>query len=475
MLRMFLLLFPLSILPAQVSTLTRAILEGDVVNAADNSPLAGARIKLDQEQNEPLYTRADRQGHFIFWNLAPGSYRLSVDSPGFLQANPYGVDLTIPRPTPGGGVLRSVTTYPTSHIPNPTVTKSTDADGTLHAKATVPLMAYAVITGTLTDPYGVPMVDCEVEILTEKQSPPAGIPPPPFPSATIGNTQMVYYRLTRSDGRGEFRFARLEPGTYWVVATTNSGGVRSTWESSFRGTYYPAATDPALAKPLKLAAGQHARADIQIVRQAGVRVAGRLVKPAGHETNSRMYTQVVLMPEQSAVLNGNRPFANGQDDFELKDVTPGRYILMAQTSDARDNPFDPPKAVFGYMRPIEVGDKNMNELDLMLEPLRDLPGVVTFSNGCTPTPLRIQVQGSTFGPGQVETTPGTDGKFVLTGLTAGKHTVFVGSPSSPGLRVPVSSVKLGNRDVMKDGFEVPYAGNEMLRIAIDCAAPGRVR
>jgi hypothetical protein len=38
----------------------------------------------------------------------------------------------------------------------------------------------------------------------------------------------------------------------------------------------------------------------------------------------------------------------------------------------------------------------------------------------------------------------------------------------PGLRVQVSSIRLGERDVQKNGLDVPYQGDETLRIAIDC-------
>jgi hypothetical protein len=67
--------------------------------------------------------------------------------------------------------------------------------------------------------------------------------------------------------------------------------------------------------------------------------------------------------------------------------------------------------------------------------------------------------------GQAETVSGADGKSVLRGLGTGRFTVSV---SSPGGMVAVTSIRLGDRDVQRDGFESPLADDEPLRIDIAC-------
>src|ERR1035438_3167956 len=79
-----LLLFPFYA-HAQPSDPVRAIMEGDVVNAATNAAIANARVRVSTAQ-AILYGKVDRQGHFTIGNLSPGSYQLTVDSPGFVQS-----------------------------------------------------------------------------------------------------------------------------------------------------------------------------------------------------------------------------------------------------------------------------------------------------------------------------------------------------------------------------------------------------
>jgi hypothetical protein len=463
------LLLSLSSIYAQAPAATRAILEGDVVNAATGAPIAGARVKIDPTQTDPLYGRSDAGGHFLFSSLPPAHYFLSVDAPGFLRPASTSVDLTLPRSSTAGTAGASCL------LPNGTVARSADADGTLHARISVPLAAYAVITGTVTDPDGIPMEDSAVEILGKR---PVQTPRRPSPASRPlpdGKNEIVTVAMVRTNDKGEFRAARLEPGTLYVVANKTTS--RGAWESSFRATYYPHAMNFASAKPLELTAGQQVRADIQISRQSGVRVAGRLVKPEGEEYPSGplLYTSVILVPQQSYIQNGNGPFVTGWDDYELNDVLPGKYTLMAVTRDASADPYGGnQKPVFGLTRPIEVGDRDMSGVDLVLQPLRDLAGAVTFREGCTPFAVRISLQsiGNPLAWGQTEAVSGADGRFVLHSLVMGKFTVSV---SSSGRRVRAASIRLGDRDVEKDGFEAPLSGDDPLRIDIACDNSGGQR
>src|ERR1017187_2424614 len=97
---------------AQQSGPVQAIVEGDVVNATTNAPIAYARVRLSTAQ-AILYGRVDRQGHFAMANLSPGSYQLAVDSPGFVLSHQTSVPLSVPAPA-SGGMMRTVTRYPDS-------------------------------------------------------------------------------------------------------------------------------------------------------------------------------------------------------------------------------------------------------------------------------------------------------------------------------------------------------------------------
>jgi hypothetical protein len=453
------------------------MVEGDVVNATTNAPIANARVRLMDPSQTFLYAKVDRQGHFTIGNLTAAFYQLSVDSPGFVQFSQTLVDLIGPKAS--GRILKSETRYPDSQAPDAKFTKSIDADGTIRGVVTVPLLAYSVIAGKVTDPYGLPMMNCTIEVLKKIPPRPAGQSGGPLLRPGSSNGFESTHNSVATDDRGEYR-VQLEPGTYWVAA--NKGGLAyNNWESTYRATYFPAALSLESAKPLELAAGQLARADIRIVRQAGVRVAGKLIKPPsavdsvvnipGAGPHSFLYTNVTLVPAGSALMNSNGPFTNGQDDFVFQDVIPGKYTLMALTRDAAsDRTGQNQKPVFGLMRDIVIGERDMDGFDLALEPLRDLEGEVTFGEGCKAAPLDIRTNGfsALFSTYQVTAVSGTDGKFVLRGLTTGRLRFDVSWQMSPGQQVQVSSIRLGERDVLKNGLDVPYQGNETLRMVIDC-------
>jgi hypothetical protein len=468
-----LFLIPVS-LPAQTSA-SVAILEGDVVNAATNVPIAKARVRLSS-QLEPIYGKVDSQGHFALGSLRPGFYpQFMVEAPGFLPANMMGIDLrdpSLPARVMIAGKAAGTKAQPAKF------TKSMGEDGAIHGTVSVELTPQAVITGRVTDPYGHPILSCMIELLTRKS-----------PGTNTGVVQpgsnLAQKISVQTGDLGEYRISGLEAGTYWMVANKGNGALARSWESSFRITYYPSATSLDGAKSISIAAGQTVQADMQIVRQSGVRLAGKLIKPPGVQDTvvdvpgsaprSSLYTQVNLVPKGNALMNANGPFATGSDKYEIADVMPGQYTLVAVTRDLSTDRFGPnQKVVAGLTREVEIGQQDMPAFDLQMEPLHDLSGEVVFGEGCKAAPLEIRAFGQVplYG-GDAHTTTGADGKFVLTGLTAGRFQITTAWAQPPGVPLKTSSIRLGDRDVQADGIDAPYSGNDILRIAVECSNSGR--
>jgi hypothetical protein len=468
--RLYFALLPLVSLAhanAQASAAAKVILEGDVINAATGAPIAGARVKLDPRQAEPRYLKSDDAGHFLFRNLAPGEYLWTVEAPGFLRP-PQNIllDLTV-QPGP---VCYAPGSAPAS---TSTVTRSADADGTLHARISIPLTASAVITGTVTDPDGIPLENWSVSVLVKQPVPKTGSSGSFARPLPEGHYEVIPKSTVQTNDKGAFRAGRLEPGSYYLIA--NRPTLPGTTESTYRATYFPRGIDLASAKPLELGAGGQVRADIRIVSQHGIRVAGRLVKPASADefpAGSLFFTQIDLV-EENDFPGANGMIANGQDDYEFDDVLPGRYTVIALTHSASGVLSGEQKAVFGLMQSIEAGDADRSDADLVLQPLRDLAGAVTFQEGCTPFPVTVSAQSfSPLSGGRKETVSGSDGRFVLGGLGTGNYTVTV---ASSGRIVRARSIRLGDRDVQKDGFESPLAGDEPLLIDVACGNSRRPR
>jgi hypothetical protein len=98
---------------------------------------------------------------------------------------------------------------------------------------------------------------------------------------------------------------------------------------------------------------------------------------------------------------------------------------------------------------------------------------VTFREGCPPAAVRISAQTqASVGLGQAEAVAESDGQFVLHNLTAGRYMLSIHSASEPLIEEPVESIAHGNRNVLQDGFESPFAGDEPIRITLGCRNPG---
>jgi hypothetical protein len=392
-------------------------LEGDVVDAATGAPVAGARVRVEVPRADPVYAKADDHGHFQVQNLVPGLYALKVQGLGYLQAV-QAVQL------PGVSGLR------------------------------IPLTRYAVITAKVTDPNGIPLPNVSVELYTTRAALPgdAGrydVQPLPGGQALAGGSRF------RVDDRGEYSFESLKPGTYYLAA-------RGAPFSSDRVTYYPGATDVAGARPLLLQAGEHVRADMQIASGPGARVAGSIIPPAGRKAPPGSYTNVTLTSWDGVDYMASMPFGSGVPrPYELKGVSPGNYTVVVATQAPGETPWMPRRSIFGAMLRVEVGGSDIGNLDVQLQELPPIAGAVGFAAGCTPAPVRIY---GGFG----ETTSGPNGGFVLSGIPPGHFSVNVIAPAG----VWAISARLGNREVLRDGFDYPGTTGEALSILMDCSHPG---
>jgi hypothetical protein len=352
-----------------------------------------------------------------------------------------------------------------SAAPQAQVSKTIDDDGTVHGTATAPMLAYAAITGKVTDPYGAPMAGATVEI---------------HPPLERQNRPPQYLRsvMVAADSRGEYRAGGLDPGTYWVLANKPNTASRWTWQRSYRVTYYPAALDMASAQSLKLAAGQQVRADIQILKQSGVSVSGHLFglpAQAGGPNGSSTYTRMVLTPAaQGGVTNPDSPFTIAQSDFEFKDVLPGRYTLWALTEDAASDPMGVNrKALAGLVKDVEIGPQDMAGLDLTLEPMRSLAGTVETGEACADVPMVVQLQGrNPLTIRNVEAAVGAGHTFNLQNVPAGRYTVTVSGGGARPSPIRISSATKGTRDALKEGLEAPWKDDDILKITVACNNQG---
>ena len=214
-------------------------LSGTVVNEGNGEAIPRAMITLI---GSPMrYAFSDSNGSFTIEGVAAGRYSIQAQKPGYFG----------PQERGGSRSVQSVE-----------VGANTDA-------LVIKLAAENVIFGRLTDLNGQPVEAVGVRLLQRM--------------LRNGTWRMESRSSANSDDEGAFRFASLQPGTYYLSAGPdvsqheslfNDPGVPST---GWPAVYYPQAPDIASAAPIHVSSGQKLQADMVMNRVLLYTVSGIVV------------------------------------------------------------------------------------------------------------------------------------------------------------------------------------------------------
>jgi hypothetical protein len=419
----YFLLFFAALLNAQTPSTP---LDGDIVNSVTGAPVPSARVKLVAGNGEPRYMSADPAGHFHFDNVPGTTYSVTVDHPSYLSSNAIHV-------VPGKSSVR------------------------------IELTPAAILYGEVTDPNGLPArtagADIVAEIFAERPLDPQSRSALLLPD---GKHQLVNVSRSMPDDLGRFRSDPLPPGTYYVVAHAS----RSPWywARTWRSTFYPHSLNLDSAKAIRLSAGQQVRADIQVIDQAGLKVTGKVTVPS-YETPAgmRVFTNVHVVASSGPLQASGASTSLDQGRFEAKDLMPGKYIVTALTSQMSADQTNPEtKYLFAITREVELGERDLTDVDLQLQPLPKITGTVSFGEGCTAAPVPIQLtSGSLMGVWQYSTISAADGTFTFGTYPPGSVTISAGDRGK-------ASVLLGDHEIPQGRLDYPMPSPEPLRIVILC-------
>ncbi len=402
-----------------------AMILGRVVDATTGAPVPEAIVLI----NLPRYSAtlpttphgrvmADGEGRFFFADLPAGDYYLQASSPGYQwgeygQRKPMGPYLSLPL-----------------------------AEGEHRADVKLPLWKYAVITGTVLDEAGEPVVGVTVRALGRE---------------VLGGR--VQYGTTEvredlvptavTDDRGVYRLSQLLPGTYLVAVpstqntvpveflsggnvtarnelayagvaevgpvgqpgTLQNGGVALLTSSRmqvppatpasgrmqiYRTTFYPGATTVGDAMPMVVKAGDE-RSGITITLRPSpaVRITGRLVAPDG---SAPPPMGIYLAGEASQDVIVRRPPPNNSNfdtavslsdasgRFTFLGVPPGEYVLR-QSSPFLVRALQTGEPTFWVSQTLTVGATDMNDIVVEARPALRVAGRFEFrSAGGLQTP-----------------------------------------------------------------------------------------
>ena len=431
-------------------------ISGRVLAADNGRPVKRARVfatAVELPGGRGMLT--DDSGVFDLTELPAGRYTLTVSKSGFVALS-YGQR----RPLQAGTPLQL-------------------ADGQQLKGIEFQLPRGSVISGHVLDEDGDAMPGVMVRVMRyqyvqgEKRLTPAG------------NGQ--------TDDKGQYRVWGLMPGEYYVNALARGGGpgggqfggpgpggfgggggrggrfggpgggpggpagATDQEQVNYAPTYYPGVPSVNEAKPVTVGLSQEVldiNFNMQLVRVS--RISGVVSNPDGTPVTSGT---VNLIPDtgggranQIAMNFGGRIQWDGA--FTIGNVAPGRYLLRARGDDSETPQF--------AAQPISVNGDDLSDLMVVLSPGATISGTISFLPGGSPAPdytqFRITAPStdqSDFGP-QPNARVDKDGKFTLSGVSAGAHLI---RPSNGSRTWLLKSVTAGDRDVTDTPFQVRSGEN----------------
>ena len=388
-----------------------AKISGRVVAADTGTAIRRAQININsRDANFNRVVATDGDGRYELTALPAGRYRLFVNKAGFVALE-YGQA----RPFEAGKPLDMTA-------------------GQVLEKVDFSLPRGSAITGRVTDEYGDPITDVQVEALRYQ--------------FVNGERQLVNAgRSSQTDDLGAYRIFGLMPGDYVVRASMRPNmppGPRATdtEPTGYPGTYYPGVTDVTQAQTVTAALGQEVSSiGFPLVPARLSRISGTVMSSGGQPL---VGAAVIIRARGSNALGALRMNIIGNSggqvrndgSFQLTNVPPGEYTLDVQ------------------QRPQNI--RNLQDLNLSQLEFASMP---------------VSVSGDIDNL-TIVTTPGVtvSGRVAYQGQAPPKQNVQVtaaplsGGPASIGALI--SAKALGSGRVNQDGtFELRgIAGPQMIRV-----------
>ncbi|MET0626759.1 MAG: carboxypeptidase-like regulatory domain-containing protein [Pyrinomonadaceae bacterium] len=311
----------------------RVPVSGRVVGE-DGGPLAGVTVYAAARAQftgprSPNTVTSDEGGNFVFPALDPGLYTVGANLPGYVTEY-----------DPQTGRPASV------HRPG--------------EQALVRLVKGGVVTGSVTDQQGQPLVALSVRAMRVRDLDGRAQSGFPFSSED------------RTDDRGVYRIYGLQPGVYVVYAAGFQGGGFGA-PGAYGGdvpTFYPSGTRDTAVEVAVRAGQDTAGIDIRYREEQGRRVTGTVELPAGSQPDFGLSVALTyagsLIPAGGVGLNLNSP----ERSFSIEGVADGDYEIQA-AGGGREGP-----SLSSATQRISVRGADVTGLRLTLAPLASVSGSV---------------------------------------------------------------------------------------------------
>ena len=420
-----------------------AKISGRVIAADTGSPIRRAQININSRDAQ--FSRSittDSEGRYEIASLPAGRYRLFVDKAGYVALE-YGQA----RPFEAGKPLDI-------------------AAGQALEKLDFSLPRGSAITGRITDEFGDPITDVQVQALRYQFA--------------NGERQLVIAgRSAQTDDLGAYRIFGLMPGDYIVRASMRpnmrpeprNAEVEPT---GYPGTYYPGVTDVTQAQTVTAMLGQEVNSvGFPLVPARLARISGSVTGSDGRPLAGAM---VMIRPRGGIGLaalrmniagnGGGRVRPDGT--FQLANVPPGEYVLdVQQRPQAIRSLQDLAVAQLEFASmPLSVSGGDIENITIMTTPGVTVSGrvayegqgapkpglqVIAVAPSGGPSPISMLINSKALGSGRVN----QDGTFQLRGIAGPQMIRAQGTPVGWALK----SVTLDGADITDTAYDFRPGNN----------------
>ena len=208
-----------------------------------------------------------------------------------------------------------------------------------------------------------------------------------------------------TDARGEYQLFWIPPGDYFLGATpaVRAGGPGTPFQPGGR-TFYPSETNLAAATPIAIRGGEELRRmDISIRNATSFKIAGTVTNtiPIPPNANGGTGTATVFFhlanrdletPTDAPIANnaGNISLALASGPFEIPNVPPGSYEVLARVADSS---VGTGLGAFSWGRAlVEVSDRDVTNVSITVTPPANVKGSVRMADGTAlPPNLRVSL------------------------------------------------------------------------------------
>ena len=417
-------------------------ISGQLVNTVTKEPIRKGKVTLRPgDPSKTVFTaNSDNEGKFLIENIDAGRYTLSAERQGFVNQN-YGAS----RPVGPGSTLelkpgRSLTDLTVRMTPAGVIAgRVLDDEGEPMSGLTVSAQHYAYINGRRTL---VPVM--------------GALP-------------------IQTNDLGEYRISNLPPERYFIqssaqkLANLQMGTERPAGnvpEEGYVPVYFPNSPDMASASQVDVAPGAEVRGiDLRLKKARVFRVSGKITNAA---TGEPVKNGVIMVYRRDSGAMSTMPSSihvvqGGKGTFELRDVAPGSYSLLAMAT-------GDPQNMMLSMSKLEVSDQPISDMTVMIGAGADIPvsGKIAEGVAVPSTPqggkvdpnwdlsnLRIVLQVDDNPLASLATTQlDKDLKGLLKHVNPEKYKlVIVGIPPSLYLK----SARIGDQDVLASGLDARKA------------------